>query len=523
MPTLKSSIESLHGWVLDKWPDLFGPTTPRGGVSERSIIYDAGATEAWAVANENPEHLEFGANSYDHDGFTGGSVAAAITLDSRIPGNDPSCHLSIDASAMRLRDAERMHSAIEHEIGHCGLSEVLAPEQYDRLLEHVAREVPLSHMETQWWPAPAQMLGDNQQDVSAGVYGADMAGRYASRFGVDVDALTRVNPATGERHLGLDAAGTTGARLESPAKLWLEEAMVRIGTTPERTPEAGPRGAEAVASYFEGVSSDIGEMGAGKLSQHDLETRHEAFFNSIALAAGLEPSAGGALKGGPEFRQQVGKILGDMSAVGNNQLSEEAFAARHPEVIAAAESGAVRAFCPEGAQGEAGRIPRGGAEVGCYLRDMMSDIDEVYAGRMTKPEFDARHRHVVGDDPRAASLNEPGQARAEGTTTQAPLFDRQVKAGAHTSAEQTEKRLTGVRAEREQLVGRRNALDSPRTSAGRAGRTTQRESLRNNVARGRGQATIVAQADKAQAPQNVAQGTARGENSGHSASRDLER
>ena len=226
-------------------------------------------------------------------------------------------------------------------------------------------------------------------------------------------------------------------------------------------------------------------------------------------------------RAGPSSDREVGQILGDMSAVDNGKLSEEDFATRHPGVITAAEGGAVRAFCPEGAQGEVGRTPRGGAEVGCYLRDMMSDVDEVYAGRMTKPEFDARHGHVVGADPRAASLKGADQALPEGTRTPAPLLDRHAKADTQAGPGQIEERLAAIRAERKNLFGRRDTLDSP--SAGRAGKTTKRENLGNNVALGRGQTTLANRADKATATRGVAQDTAKDENSGRSAARGFER
>ena len=241
------------------------------------------------------EHTNFDATETGVGGVAaksrGGGTMPEMCVVMAFPGN--------------ARSSEEFAITIDHEIAaHCGLWEMLSPQQYDRLLATVTTQVPLETLRTDWFgeagpdgnkrmrsveqlvaedpESAAKLLGDayaryeNDPEKIRKYAGIATGKVYEALNGVEPDADYNSvrHRGTGALHINPESAVGYGK-----LGMYVEEAIAYKATeNTERLksgrPSVAPKGSEGLGRWVKALVRDIGEVYEGRMSLRQLDRRY---------------------------------------------------------------------------------------------------------------------------------------------------------------------------------------------------------------------------------------------------------
>ena len=198
---------------------------------------------------------------------------------------------------------EKVRETMRHEILHCGLEELLSPKQHDRLIEHVATNIPIQSLRDGWYlgnhagqeiedvwkwaedySAQTQATAEKESAKGRANISAIRAKDYKDHYGITDVQLDLTRGEKGKTHIDPSTLGegrALGETVTGSVRTWVEEAIAHRtshghdGTIVPSTPHEGkPRGEAQTTVWVEAFANDVHAVYGGTLSLKEFDARY---------------------------------------------------------------------------------------------------------------------------------------------------------------------------------------------------------------------------------------------------------
>ena len=267
------------------------------------------------------------------------------------PEAPPGCKVKVNLTGDE--PAEKVRETMRHEILHCGLEELLSPRQHDRLIEHVAANIPIQSLRDGWYlgnhagqeienvwkwaedySAQTQATAEKESARGRANLSAIRAEAYKDHYGITDVQLDLTRGEKGKTHIDPSTLGegrALGEAVTGSVRTWVEEAITHRtshghdGPIVPSTPHEGkPRGEAQTTVWVEALANDVHAVYAGTLPLKEFDARyadvigtrearpvealaHKGADETHAQSEGTDPARGTRRIGGSAERRGTGK------------------------------------------------------------------------------------------------------------------------------------------------------------------------------------------------------------------------